>query len=120
MDKRVMLYSKVQGWQGQLLEGVSMQYGQKQELTQSRDKSGRYRMEQGVQKGKWLTLRVPKESLHKNTKIHPGDILLPDSGPAKLTSPSQPYREGWTYFVVQQVEDRLGDGILPHLVLKAC
>jgi len=118
MDKRVTLYRKAEDWKALYLEGVSLTYGQSRMLRDSRDKTRRHRADTGVQTEKVAEVKIPKEVLDKNTSLDVGDILLLGKGPKQLSSPSQPRKEGWEYFVVQQVEDRLGDAVLPHLRLK--
>ena len=118
MEKCLSLYRKRTGWQGEYLQGVSVTYGQKRNLTAARDKTRNHRVEQGVQLEKWADVKIPLESMNKHTNVEVGDILLPGRGPKELAQPSQPKKEGWPYFVVQQVEDRREDAVLPHLRLK--
>lgn len=120
MHRSVTLYRKNQQWKALYLDGVSLQYGQNQKLTAARDKykSKDHRVDQGVQLQKWAQVKIPKERMPDGVTVEVGDLLLPDTGPEQLSSASQPWKEGWTYFVVQQVEDRLNEPVLPHLSLK--
>lgn len=118
MDKSVTLYRKGLDWQGEYLQGLSITEGQSRKLTAARDKTRSHRVEQGVEISKWAKLIIPEESLNKDTSIQLGDIILPGSGPKKLSAPSQPRKEGWKYFVVQEVENRCSDSVLPHILLK--
>lgn len=95
-----------------------MTEGYLRKMTTGRDKTKTHRVEQGAQLQKWAVVKIPAELLDKNTEIRPGDMLLPGKGIAQLASPSQPKKEGWSYFVVEEVQDRRREAVLPHLLLR--
>lgn len=120
MERQVTLYRKADGWAGVELAGVSVSYAQIRKSTDSRDKAGRHRIDQGVLRKKAAKIRIPAGSIPEGLTVEVGDVILLGQGPQALNSPSQPRSQGWPYVIVEQVEDRRWVPFLPHIAVTGC
>lgn len=116
MEGFLWLHRREEGWQGQRLGPLSIDWVREESLAQ-RDKRTKYASRQGLRQGRAVVLRLPAEALGEGALPQPGDLLVDSESCQVFASPAQLRQRGISFCVIEQVEDRR-QGPLPHVKLK--